>query len=38
VTSSWSLYRVEAEDEQIDPTGCIGSFYPNFTVFIVLAL
>jgi hypothetical protein len=24
------------EDEWVDVTGCIGLFYPNFTVFIVL--
>jgi hypothetical protein len=26
----------EAEEEQIDVTGCIGPFYLNFTIFIVL--
>jgi hypothetical protein len=36
VASSWRSHGVEAEDEQIDATGCIGLFYPKFTVFIVL--
>jgi hypothetical protein len=27
---------VEAEDGQIDATGCIDLFYPNFVVFFVL--
>jgi hypothetical protein len=26
----------EAKDERVDATGCIGPFYHNFTVFIVL--
>jgi hypothetical protein len=26
----------EAKDRQVDMTGCIGLFYPNFTVFFIL--
>jgi hypothetical protein len=26
----------EAEDGRVDATGCIGLFYPNFAVFVVL--
>jgi hypothetical protein len=34
VTSSRRLYRVESEDERVDTTDCIGSFYPKIVVFI----
>jgi hypothetical protein len=37
VTSSWRSRGDEAEDEQIDATGCIGLFNPNFAIFIVLS-
>jgi hypothetical protein len=36
VTSSRRLRRVEAEDGRVDVMGCIGPFYPNFIIFIVL--
>jgi hypothetical protein len=36
VASSWRLRQIDAEDERVDATGCIGPFYPNFAVFIVL--
>jgi hypothetical protein len=36
VASSQRLRRDEAEDRLVDVTGCIGLFYPNFTIFIVL--
>jgi hypothetical protein len=36
MVSSWRSCGDEAEDERVDATGCIGLFYPNFTVFIVL--
>jgi hypothetical protein len=36
MTSSRRLRRVEAEDGRVDGMGCIGPFYPNFIVFIVL--
>jgi hypothetical protein len=36
VASSQGLRGDEAEDGQVDAMGCIGLFYPNFAVFIVL--
>jgi hypothetical protein len=36
VASSWSSRGDEFEDRRVDATGCIGLFYPNFAVFIVL--
>jgi hypothetical protein len=37
VASSWRLCGDKAEDERVNVTGCIGFFYPNFVVFVVLA-
>jgi hypothetical protein len=36
VTSSQRLYRDEGKDGQVDVTGCIRLFYPNFVIFIIL--
>jgi hypothetical protein len=36
VASSWRSCGDEAEDGQVDATGCIRLFYPNIVVFIVL--
>jgi hypothetical protein len=36
VASSWRLCRVEAKDERVDATGCVGPFYPNFVISYVL--
>jgi hypothetical protein len=36
VTSSWRSRGDEVEDIWVNVMGCIGLFYPNFTVFIVL--
>jgi hypothetical protein len=36
VVSLWRSRGVEAEDGRVDTTVCIGLFYPNFTIFIVL--
>jgi hypothetical protein len=36
VASSRMLCRVEAQDRRGDAMGCIGPFYPNFAIFIVL--
>jgi hypothetical protein len=36
VASMWRLHRVETEDGRVNATGCVGPFYPNFDVFIVL--
>jgi hypothetical protein len=36
VASSWRSRGDEAGDGQVDATGCIGLFYPNFAIFIVL--
>jgi hypothetical protein len=36
VTSSWRLRGDKAEDGWVDATGCIGLFYPNFIIFVVL--
>jgi hypothetical protein len=36
VTSSWRSCGDEAEDGHVDAIGCIGLFYPNFVIFIVL--
>jgi hypothetical protein len=38
VASSCRLHRVQAEDGRVDMTGCVGPFYPNFTIFYVLPL
>jgi hypothetical protein len=37
VASSWMLCGDKAEDERVNVTGCIGFFYLNFIVFVVLA-
>jgi hypothetical protein len=37
VPSSRRSRRDEAEDVQIDVTGCIRLFYPNFAIFVVLS-
>jgi hypothetical protein len=36
MTSSWRPCEDEADDRRVDVMGCIGVFYPNFAVFIVL--
>jgi hypothetical protein len=36
VASSWRLRRVKAEDGWVDAMGCVGPFYPNFAIFLVL--
>jgi hypothetical protein len=36
VTSSQRSCGDEAEDGRVDPMGCIGLFFPNFTIFIIL--
>jgi hypothetical protein len=36
VASSWRLRGDGAEDGRVDATDCIGLFYPNFSIFIVL--
>jgi hypothetical protein len=36
VASSWRSHGDEAEDRRVNVTGCIGLFYPNFAVFVVL--
>jgi hypothetical protein len=36
VASSWRSCKDEVKDERVDATGCIGLFYPYFTVFVVL--
>jgi hypothetical protein len=36
VVSSWSSRGDEAEDGCVDEMDCIGLFYPNFAVFVVL--
>jgi hypothetical protein len=38
VASSWRSREYEVKDGQVDMTGCIELFYPNFAVFIVLTL
>jgi hypothetical protein len=36
VASSWRSCKDEVKDGRVDATGCIGLFYPYFTVFVVL--
>jgi hypothetical protein len=36
VASSWRSHGDEAEDGRVDAMGCIGLFYTNFVIFIVL--
>jgi hypothetical protein len=36
IASSWMSYGVEAKNGWVDAMDCIGLFYPNFIVFIVL--
>jgi hypothetical protein len=36
MASSRRLHGVEAENGRVDASGCIGLFYPNFAIFIVL--
>jgi hypothetical protein len=38
MASSRRSCRVEAEDERVDVMGCVGPFYLNIVVFIVLGL
>jgi hypothetical protein len=38
VVSSWRPRGDEAEDGWVNATGCIGLFYPNFAIFVVLDL
>jgi hypothetical protein len=33
---SWRSRGYDAKDGQVDATGCIGLFYPNFAIFVVL--
>jgi hypothetical protein len=37
VTLLWRSHGDEVEDAWVDATGCIGLFYPNFIVFVVLS-
>jgi hypothetical protein len=36
MVSSRRLHGDEAQDGWVDATGCIGPFYPNFVIFVVL--
>jgi hypothetical protein len=36
VASSWRSRADEAENGRVDVTGCIGPFYPNFVIYVVL--
>jgi hypothetical protein len=36
VASSYRLHGDEVNDGRVDAMGCIGLFYPNFTIFFVL--
>jgi hypothetical protein len=36
VASPWRLRGDGAEDGRVDATDCIGLFYPNFSIFVVL--
>jgi hypothetical protein len=36
VASLWRSRGDEIEDGWVDVTGCIGLFYPNFAIFVVL--
>jgi hypothetical protein len=36
VASSRRSRGDESEDRQVDATGCIGLFYPNFVIFVIL--
>jgi hypothetical protein len=36
VASSWKPRGDEAEDGRVDTTGCIGLFYPNYAIFVIL--
>jgi hypothetical protein len=36
VALSWRSREDEAEDGLVDVLGCIGLFYPNFVIFVVL--
>jgi hypothetical protein len=36
VASSWRLRRDQVEDGWFDAMGCVGCYYPYFTVFDVL--
>jgi hypothetical protein len=36
VESSWRLHGDEVEDGWVDAMGCIGLFYTNFVVLVVL--
>jgi hypothetical protein len=36
VASLWRSCGDEAEDGRVNVMGCIGLFYPNFSVFIIL--
>jgi hypothetical protein len=37
VALSWRLCRVEPEHGWVDVMGCIGPFYLNFAIFVVLS-
>jgi hypothetical protein len=36
MASSWRSCADEAKDRWVDVMGCIGLFYPNFAIFVVL--
>jgi hypothetical protein len=36
VASLWRSCEDEVKDGRVDATGCIGLFYPNFIIFVVL--
>jgi hypothetical protein len=36
MASSWRSRGDEVEDRWVDAMGCIGLFYPNFAIFVVL--
>jgi hypothetical protein len=38
VASTWMSHGVEAEDGRVNTTDCIGLFYLNFVIFVVLDL
>jgi hypothetical protein len=36
VAPSWGSHEDQVEDERVDATSCVRSFYPYFIVFFVL--
>jgi hypothetical protein len=32
----WRSRKIEAKDGRVDGMSCIGLFYPNFVIFIIL--